>query len=40
MQEEIAMLKDKLSEKDRRINELESRVFFELADLREQILKK
>ena len=37
MTEEIGSLKEKLSEKDRRISELESRVFFEMAELRKML---
>ena len=37
MNEEITGLKKRLIEKDKRINELESRVFYEMADIRAQI---
>jgi predicted nucleic acid-binding Zn-ribbon protein len=37
LNEEVVELKKKLAERDRRLSDLESRVFFEMAELRNMI---
>jgi hypothetical protein len=37
MSEDISTLKKKMADKDKQISELESRVFYEMADIRAQL---